>query len=821
MRFARITLGLLLALSGLVATVAGAVAAFWLVGPDNTITTPHRELASKGLAVVSAPQLLDRHGPTLHVSASGDKPLFVGVAQDLDVRDYLAGVSHTQVTRFGLPAAFGTEEVRGRTNKLTPPGDLDWWVAQSAAGGQSLSWPVQDGRYDVVVMNADGTPAVAAQVTFGLQVHRLFGICLLVLGAGVLVLAFGVALMRRRRPARDELTDTREIPVINTRIPVLVPTAPAELPIAAEEHDEPAYRVSPFHPDRVSPFAPLPESAEPTEQPAKVRPAATETAPTALPTTPTPTPTPATSTPAAARAISTPTATPTTAGSAAASAAPAAAAATAASAASAAPVAAAAAATADSASTAAPATAATTSTPAAAPAGPRAGVPAAAPAAAAARMQPVAARNAPAVPAAPMFMSAAAVQRAKAPVLIGAGARYEAPVHREPADGRPTTRSGSTPTAGSGSAAGSVSAAGSGSAAEGSGSAAGKGEETVPLAASPEFVKSDEAVRRTAALLASGALLLTTTSCGLLPPKNSLTVPDTRPAVTLADAQAVVQRYNQLNNQANRTRDAKISATIEGNPTLAQTQAGFEIGRKLDAAGKDVSKPFTYTNPEIGAPQFASYPMRFVVSSGVSNAPDSRQLGVWQRQSAGAPWLLTHSVYPAKTAPVPSLDGLRTPDTADLNLLRAQPDAVAKDLAAYLSGGAKAQQAKSFAASPSLQGLLDLRAKTKASDTAEPYIASVTDAFLTSGTPLSFITSNGDALVFLSLTEQYLQRVEPGSNAYWTSGEATAFSSMVKYTQSLHQDYLHQVALVIPTKASGKPVRVLSIDPQLVGAGGL
>ena len=72
MRIARITLGLLLSLSGLVAAVAGAIAAFWLVGPDNTISTPGRELTSRGLAVVTAPALLDRHGPTLHVSASGD-----------------------------------------------------------------------------------------------------------------------------------------------------------------------------------------------------------------------------------------------------------------------------------------------------------------------------------------------------------------------------------------------------------------------------------------------------------------------------------------------------------------------------------------------------------------------------------------------------------------------------------------------------------------------------------------------------------------------------------------------------------------------------
>ncbi|WP_410786525.1 hypothetical protein [Kribbella sp. C-35] len=704
MRFARITLGLLLALSGLLAAIAGAVAAFWLVGPDNTISTPRRELASTGLAVVTAPSLLDRHGPTLHVSASGDKPLFIGVGQDLDVRDYLSGTAHTQLTQFDPPATFGTQELRGDTKKLTPPGQLDWWVAQSAPGSQAVTWPIQDGLYDVVVMNADGTPAVGAQVTFGVQVHRLFGICLLVLGAGVLVLALGLALVLRRRPVVKEIADTTEIPVItNTRIPVLVSTAPVQ---RDEEEHAPAYRVSPFAPDRVSPFAPL---AAKNEQAAEPAPAAAA-------------PTPAQVTPAPAEVR-----------------------------------------------------------------------PAPAPAKAPVRQMPVrpAVRPAAAVPAAPMFMSPAAVARAKSPALIGAGAsqRYEEPAQttyaepvEEPVDS--------------------------------------VAEEIVPLAASPEFVKSDEAVRRTAALLASGAMLLTATSCGLMPPKNTMTAADSRPAVTLADAQAVVQRYNQLNNQANKTRDGKLSETIEGNPTLAQTQAGFLIGRKLDAAGKDVSKPFSYTDPEIGAPQFASYPMRFVVSSGVSDAPGNRQLGVWQRENAGSPWLLTHSVYPPKAADLPSVDGLRTPTAADLAKLQGRPEAVAKDLAAYLTGGKNAPQSKLFTPTPGLTTMLDLRAKSRAADTAEPYIADVTDAFAPSGVPLTFITESGDALVFLSLTEQYRQRVEPGSNAYWTSGEATAFSSMVKYTQTLYQNYLHQVAVVIPAKSTGNAVQVLSIDPQLVGAGG-
>ncbi|MDX3003925.1 hypothetical protein PWY87_19710 [Kribbella solani] len=779
MRIARITFGLLLALAGLVATAVGAVAAFWLVGPDNTISTPARGLTSSGVAVVTAPALLDRHGPTLHVTATGDKPLFVGVGQDLDVSDYLSGAANTRLIRFDPPRTFGTQEMRGRTNKLTPPGELDWWVAQSAPGTQSISWPIQDGKYDVVVMNADGTPAVNAQVSFGIQVHRLFGICLLILGAGILVLAVGLTLILRRRPAKQLSTASSRGAELTPEAPVRTPAtdAPAPAMQPAAEFD---YSISPFAPERVSPFAPVDTKAEPkrTSVPAE------QMQPTAA--------APLTATPAAA----------TTARAAAARAGTASASvgtgSTGAGTGSAGARAGAGSAGAGAGSTGAGAGSTGAGAGSAGAGAGSAGAGARSAGAGtggggvngATRSQSGVARPTPvALPAAPVFMSAAAVARAKAPVLIGGPVDGAGPAWSR--RGEPEMRIEKVDE-----------------------------DEVVPLAASPEFEKSDEAVRRTAALLASGALLLTTTSCGLVPPKNSLTAPESRPAVTLADAQTIVQHYNEVNNKANQTRDAKLSATVEGYPTLAQTQAGFVIGRKLDAAGKDTSKPFTYTTPEIGAPQFSSYPMRFVVSSGISNAPGSRQLGVWQRENAGSPWLLTHSVYPSKTVALPTVDGLRTPEPADLSQLDQQPEAVAQDLATYLTAGPKAPQAKRFIAAPSLTSLLQQRSSSKLNDTAEPYIASVTDAFLPAGKPLSFITASGDALVFLTLTEQYLQRVEPGSNAFWTSGEATAFSNGAKYTQTLHQDYLHQVAVVIPSKANGGPVRVLSIDPQLIGAGG-
>ncbi|MFI6833196.1 hypothetical protein ACIBG5_39200 [Kribbella sp. NPDC050241] len=697
MRFARTALGLLLTLTGLVVTFAGAAAAFWLVGPDNTISTGSQSLTSKGLAVITAPDLLDRHGPTLHVTATGTKPVFVGVGQDLDVSNYLAGAAHTRVIRYDVPSTFSTQQMHGGIPRLTPPGELDWWVAKSGGNGpRSIAWPIQDGTFDVVVMNANGSPAVGADVRFGVEVHRGFGICLLVLGAGVVLLALGLALASRRRPAAPApaFTPARiaSVPAPARSVPASPTAAPsnstpanyapvASAPVASAPVAEP---VSPFAPERVSPFAPVatdpPAYRAPADEPI------TEEIPVCLPalTYPRPVPKPA--------------------------------------------------------------------------------------------KQPI--------PAAPMLMSPAAVARATSPALltpVGAGGpAYDESPYQEPV----------------------------------------VEPETVALVESPEFEKSDEAVRRTAALLASGALLLTTTSCSLLPAKNSIVASDTRPAVTLADAQAVVAKYNQLNNRANANRDAKLSETIEADPTLAQTRAGFVIGRKLDAAGKDSTKPFTYTDPQIGAPDFGSYPMRFVVSSGVSGEPDSCQLGVWQRQSAGTPWLLTNSVYPSASMKLPPMEGLRTPHKTDLDKLHSLPTSAATNLAAYLSGGAKSAQAKYFVPSPGSAKLLEQRAKAKVADTKESYIASVSDTFTPSGDPLTFITSSGEALVFLALTEQYLQRVEPGSNAYWTSGGATAFSSMVKYTQTLHQDYLHQVALVIPTKASGGTIRILSMDGQLVGAGG-
>jgi hypothetical protein len=580
MRFVSIFFGLLSALVGLLVTIVGAAAAFWLVGPDNTVDTGEQQLASKGLAVMTAPDLLDRHGPTLHVTAKaadGRRPIFVGVGNDLDVASYLGTSQHTKVVRLAVPVKLDTQEFKGGLTPLVAPAGLDWWAAKASGNGsQSIAWPIADGRYDVVVMNADGKPGTDAKVNLGVELDGAFVTSLLVLGVGLILLVVGLLLMFRRGRRPDA-------------------------------------------PEPIASYGPAAQYAPPAYQ--------------------------------------------------------------------------------------------------------------------------------------------------------GQG-QWQGP--------------------------------GQG---QGPGQWQGQGQG-----------EGSSWVRRVAIVATAASVLLAATGCVAVPERNT-SQSLSRPAVTIAGGQAVVKRYNEINNKANQARDEKLSETIEGDPVLGLTRAGFKISRATDASGKHKVKPFTYPKPQIGSPQFSAYPMRFVAASDVSTDKTVRLLGVWQRQSAGSPWLLTYSVYPSITMKLPSMEGLRLPAKADWGKLSTLPKTAAENLAQYFTAGVKSPKAAAFVPSPGTTSLLAGRAKSKVADVKLSYISTVADTFRVSGEPLTFFTKSGEALVFLALSEQYLQRITPGSNAYWTSGAATALSSQVKYTQGLTQDYLQQVALVIPLKGKGK-IRILSVDGDLVGAGG-
>jgi hypothetical protein len=65
-------------------------------------------------------------------------------------------------------------------------------------------WDVDDGDWSVVVMNADGSPGVSAEVSAGAKLPELGAIGWSTMGGGALLLVAGIVLMvagaRPRRP---------------------------------------------------------------------------------------------------------------------------------------------------------------------------------------------------------------------------------------------------------------------------------------------------------------------------------------------------------------------------------------------------------------------------------------------------------------------------------------------------------------------------------------------------------------------------------------------------------------------------------------------
>jgi hypothetical protein len=153
-----------------------------------------------------APETLVR-GTTVQVKGATDERLFVGIGDADDVARYLAGVRHATVV--GLtPAEAGPAraalDVTGSTPPTAPPGRMGFWSARASGSGTvSLDWPSAAGTRTLVVMNADGSSGVAADVAVGTDAPGLgrAAAALLVGGAVGLSLSLGILFLATRNGA--------------------------------------------------------------------------------------------------------------------------------------------------------------------------------------------------------------------------------------------------------------------------------------------------------------------------------------------------------------------------------------------------------------------------------------------------------------------------------------------------------------------------------------------------------------------------------------------------------------------------------------------
>ena len=223
--------GVCLCVLGALAILAGGAAAA-VIGPDNTISTARHTLTSSGQALVTTPGMLGEVGLTLHVSAraTDGRPVFLGVGHEVDVTSYFGDTGRDEISGISWPWSVSKDVTGGTEEKLTLPANGDFWVVRkSGTGTQEFSWKVTDGRWNVVLMNADASTPVSATVSIGIEADGAFRIALAVAIGGLVLLVPAILLIRRRRPKNTPPPAYLPIPI---SIPIPTPTpTPTPTPI--------------------------------------------------------------------------------------------------------------------------------------------------------------------------------------------------------------------------------------------------------------------------------------------------------------------------------------------------------------------------------------------------------------------------------------------------------------------------------------------------------------------------------------------------------------------------------------------------------------
>jgi len=165
---------------------------------DGFLMSPSEDFSTAAYAIVSESVDVDIGGSEgaarailgdVRIRSESDRDVFVGIAREADVEGYLSGVERSVVTEIQKDPEYSD---RPGGAPASPPGDQEFWVASAnGTGEQTLEWKPEDGNWNAVVMNSDGSRGVASELSIGAELDAAlwFGIVLLVLGALLAALA--------------------------------------------------------------------------------------------------------------------------------------------------------------------------------------------------------------------------------------------------------------------------------------------------------------------------------------------------------------------------------------------------------------------------------------------------------------------------------------------------------------------------------------------------------------------------------------------------------------------------------------------------------
>lgn len=168
--------------------------------------------------------------------ASGTDALFMGIAPADAVAGYLDGAAHDEITDWDCDAhhieAVKYTSHEGIAAPDAPATETFWVTSASGTGQQKLDWTIESGQWAVVIMNADASSGVSAEVRFGALAPSgletlawsSFAVGLVALTMGGLLLFLG--LRRKGRDATPRPDDTGTGPPAPQTEPPREPVGP-------------------------------------------------------------------------------------------------------------------------------------------------------------------------------------------------------------------------------------------------------------------------------------------------------------------------------------------------------------------------------------------------------------------------------------------------------------------------------------------------------------------------------------------------------------------------------------------------------------------
>jgi hypothetical protein len=158
---------------------------------DGYLTTPTERFATPTYALTRSRLEVDTNGEgwvlnenwfgkiRIRGESPGDKNLFIGIGPQAEVSRYLGDVAHANVQDVDFDPFRATYLSVSGDAPQEPPTDQTFWAASaSGVGQQTLSWKVREGDWSVVLMNADGSRGVAADVDLGAKLAWLLWVAI-------------------------------------------------------------------------------------------------------------------------------------------------------------------------------------------------------------------------------------------------------------------------------------------------------------------------------------------------------------------------------------------------------------------------------------------------------------------------------------------------------------------------------------------------------------------------------------------------------------------------------------------------------------------